>query len=87
MNDDIRQAVRGFLLDDALQGEDPSNLADDMALRTSGILDSMGVIRLTSLLEERFAIRIDAHETGVGNFDTVDAIVAFVSAKRGGEGA
>lgn len=87
MNDDIRSAVRAHLLDDALQGEDPANLADDLPLRTSGILDSMGVIRLTSFLEDRFAIRIEAHETGVDNFDTVDAIVAFVAAKRGTGGA
>lgn len=87
MNDDIRSAVRAHLLDDALQGEDPANLADDLPLRTSGVLDSMGVIRLTSFLEDRFAIRIEAHETGVDNFDTVDAIVAFVAAKRGTAGA
>ena len=87
MNDDIREAVRAHLLEDALEGEDPSNLTDDLPLRTSGILDSMGVIRLTYFLEERFAIRIDAHETGVDNFDSVAAIVAFVAGKRGTAGA
>ena len=83
MADEIRQAVRKFLLEDALAGEDPSNLADDLPLRTSGIVDSMGVIRLTSFLEERFGIRIEAHETGVENTDTVDAIVAFAESKLG----
>ncbi len=83
MNDeDIRTAVREFLLDDALAGEDPANLTDDLPLRTSGIIDSMGVIRLTSFLEQRFAIRIDAHEAGVDNFDSVAAIIAFVARKR-----
>ena len=43
----------------------------------------MGVIRLTSFLEERFGIRVDAHETGVENTDTVNAIVAFVASKIG----
>jgi len=82
-DDDIRTAVRGFILEDALVGEDPANLTDDLPLRTSGIIDSMGVIRLTSFLEERFGIRVDAHETGVENTDTVNAIVAFVVSKLG----
>lgn len=83
MDDQIRQAVRTFLLEDPLQGEDPANLTDDLPLRTSGIVDSMGVIRLTGFLEERFGIRIEAHETGVENTETVNAIVAFVESKRG----
>jgi len=82
-DDDIRTAVRDFILEDALVGEDPANLTDDLPLRTSGIIDSMGVIRLTSFLEDRFGIRVDAHETGVENTDTVNAIVAFVVSKLG----
>lgn len=82
-DDDIRAAVRSFLLEDALMGEDPANLTDDLPLRTSGIIDSMGVIRLTTFLEDRFGIRVEAHETGVENTDTVDAIVAFVTSKLG----
>ena len=82
-DDEIRGAVSGFILEDALVGEDPANLTDDLPLRTSGIIDSMGVIRLTSFLEERFGIRVDAHETGVENTDTVNAIVAFVTSKLG----
>lgn len=81
--EEIRDAVRVFILEDALVGEDPANLTDDLPLRTSGIIDSMGVIRLTSLLEDRFGIRVDAHETGVENTDTVNAIVAFVASKLG----
>lgn len=81
MDDQIRDAVRAYLLEDVLAGEDPSNLTDDLPLRTSGIIDSMGVIRLTSFLEARFDIRVEAHETGVENTDTVNAIVAFVDSK------
>lgn len=82
MSDEIRNAVREHLLADVLVGEDPSNLTDTLPLRTSGIIDSMGTIRLTGFLEERFGIRIEAHETGVENFDTVDSIVAFVESKQ-----
>lgn len=77
----VREKVRNFLLEDVLEGASPDSLADDMPLRTTGIVDSMGVIRLTGFLESTFGIRIEAYETGVENTDTVDAIVAFVESK------
>ena len=81
MAQDVRDKVRAFLLEDVLAGESPENLTDDLPLRTSGIIDSMGVIRLTGFLESTFGIRVEAHETGVENTDTVNAIVAFVESK------
>ena len=66
-----------------LPGEDPANLADDMPLRTSGVLDSMSTLRLVQFVEERFGITIEAHEAGVENFDRVDDMVAFVRRKLG----
>ena len=77
----VRETVRNFLLEDVLEGASPDSLADDMPLRTTGIVDSMGVIRLTGFLESTFGLRIEAYETGVENTDTVDAIVAFVESK------
>ncbi|MDG2032192.1 MAG: acyl carrier protein [Phycisphaerales bacterium] len=79
--DDIREKVRAFILDEILPGERPENLLDDMPLRTSGLIDSMGTIRMTSYLESTFGISIAAHETGVENFETVDSICQFVAAK------
>ena len=79
--DDIREKVRAFILDEILPGERPENLLDDMPLRTSGLIDSMGTIRMTSYLESTFGISIAAHETGVDNFETVDSICQFVADK------
>ena len=81
MPPNVRETVRNFLLEDVLEGASPDSLADDMPLRTTGIVDSMGVIRLTGFLESTFGLRIEAYETGVENTDTVDAIVAFVESK------
>ena len=83
-SDDVRDRIRSFILEEILPGESPENLKDDMPLRTSGLIDSMGTIRMTSHLESTFGISIAAHETGVENFETVDAIVAFVASKMAG---
>jgi acyl carrier protein len=83
MSDDLRAAVRDLILTEFLPGESPENLTDDMPLRTSGVIDSLAVLRLTAFLEERCRIRIEAHETGVEHFDSVDDIVRFAERKQG----
>ena len=81
---DVRDKVRAFILEEILPGESPENLHDDMPLRTSGLIDSMGTIRMTAYLEQTFGISSAAHETGVENFETVDSICAFVTGKLAG---
>jgi acyl carrier protein len=80
--DTIKQTVRDHVLAEYLPGESPENLLDTTPLRTSGILDSMATLRLVSFLEETFGITIEASETGVENFDSVEDIAAFVARKR-----
>lgn len=79
---DIADAVRDFILTHYLPGESPANLRDDMPLRTSGILDSLATLALISFIEERYGIEVQAHETGMDNFDRIADIAAFVERKR-----
>ncbi|MGE0593005.1 MAG: acyl carrier protein [Vicinamibacterales bacterium] len=81
--DSTKEAIRTYILNEYLPGESPSNLKDDTPLRTSGILDSMATLNLVSYLEQTFGIQIDAHETGVENFDRIEDIVALVASKKG----
>lgn len=82
MSDSTRDIIRSLILEEFLPGESPENLEDTTPLRTSGILDSMATIRLTTFLEEKFDIRIEAHETGVEHMDTVNDLVTLVESKR-----
>jgi acyl carrier protein len=80
--DSIKDTIRGYILDNYLQGESPSNLKDDTPLRTSGILDSVATLNLVTFLEETFGIEIDAHETGVADFDRIEDIASLVARKQ-----
>jgi len=79
--DEISQAVMQFL-SELLPPERLAGLQSNTALRTSGILDSMGMLRLIALIEDRFGIEVSASEAGVENFDRLQAIVAFIRRKR-----
>jgi acyl carrier protein len=81
--DNVKEELRQYILAEFLPGEKASNLRDDTALRTSGILDSVATLRLVSHVEEQYHIEVEAHEAGVANFDTIDSIAALIVAKGG----
>lgn len=79
---DVKNTLRDFIVAGYLPGESVSNLKDDMRLRTSGILDSLGTLALVSFIENRYSIVVEAHETGIDNFDTISDIAALVERKQ-----
>ena len=79
---DVKNAIRQFILTKYLPGESPDNLRDDTALRTSGILDSLATLGVVSFVEKEFGIEIEAHETDVDVFNTLDDMAALVARKK-----
>jgi acyl carrier protein len=79
---DVKDAIRQFILKKYLPGESADNLRDDTALRTSGILDSLATIGVVNFIEKEFAVEIEAHETDVDTFDTIQDMAALVERKR-----
>jgi acyl carrier protein len=75
----IRDPIVQFVVDEiAIDGP----IAHDHDLIDSDLLDSAGIVALLGFLEETFEISIDEDLDLVPeNFQTIDAIVFFVSAK------
>lgn len=78
---EIKQAIRVYILEEFLPGENPAALTDSTPLITGGILDSLATIKLVVFLEQRFQIQIQAHETMVDYLDTISDIAQLVSSK------
>jgi len=78
---DIGAAVRAYILDEFLPGEDPSTLTDTTPLITGGILDSLATVNLVLFLEKQFPIKVEAHETTVDYFNTIADIEQLVASK------
>ena len=81
--DNVKTQIRDYILREYLPGESADNLSEDTPLRTSGILDSMATLNLVTFVETTFGIEIDAHETGVDQFDRIADIAALVARKKG----
>ena len=80
--DEIRNAIRAFLIENIFEGKDNGQLKDDTALISSRIMDSIVALKLVSHLEEKFGIELEAHEVDQDNLDTINKMVDFVATKK-----
>ena len=78
---EIKDITKAYILEEFLPGENPAELTDSTPLITGGILDSLATIKLVAFLEQRFHIKIEAHETMVDYLDTLPDIAQLVSSK------
>jgi acyl carrier protein len=76
-----KEVIRAYILEAFLPGENPAELTDSTPLITGGILDSLSTIKLVVFLEERFQIKIQAHETMIDYLNTITDIAELVQSK------
>ena len=74
--DQIREFVK-----EAAQRKGVNDVTDTLSLVQSGVIDSLGIFRLVSFLEESLKVRISDEEIVGENFETIDDIDRFVTAK------
>jgi len=78
----IKATVKNFILNEFLPGEDPAALTDTTALVTTGILDSIAVLKAVTFMENQFGITIEPHEAVVENLNTLSDITRLVISKK-----
>lgn len=81
MDERTKQIIKEYLLKEFLPGERPEALTDSTPLISGGILDSIATLKLVAFLEERFEIRLEAHEASVEHMNTLDQIAGLVRSK------
>jgi acyl carrier protein len=78
---EIKEAIKEYILKEFLPGENPAELTESTPLVTGGILDSLATIKLVVFLEERFQIKIKSHETTIDYLNTISDIAQLVRSK------
>jgi acyl carrier protein len=73
--------VTAFICDELLRGDEQVSFAPDGSLISTGILDSLALLKLLLFLEEHFHFKIADGEVNPTNFETVNRIKAFIDTK------
>ena len=77
--------IEQFVLNELLYGGGPPTLAPDAPLISSGLLDSMDMLRLIAFIEEQFGVVVESEDVTSENFETLHYIKSFVEKKKKGD--
>jgi acyl carrier protein len=77
---EIAGIVTSYVRDELARSE-PASLGPTDSLISSGILDSIGLLRLVLFLEERFQVKVADGDLVPDNFETIERIVSFVESR------
>lgn len=80
--DDIKAALRRFIEDNFIMGTGSAALADADSFLEHHVLDSTGFLELIAHLEESYGIKVSDEEMVPENLDSLNALAAFVAAKK-----
>jgi acyl carrier protein len=72
-----------FIAREFLAGSSLESLDEDHPLISSGIIDSVGTMRLVLFLEETYGILIDARSISSGALDSISAIRRLLADHKG----
>ncbi len=76
-----KEAIRTFIIENFLYGQDDHTLTDEVSFLEKGIIDSTGVLELVSFVEEKFGFSVTDDEIIPDNFDSISKLADFVAKK------
>lgn len=78
---DNKELLRTFIMNELCEGKTLRQLSDDEPLVESGIIDSLGILKLLAFLDETFGIILSEEELTPENFSNFNILCAFIEKK------
>lgn len=75
----IQNTLQEFISQELLSGS--FEVETDESLLADGMVDSLGMLRLVTFIEETYDTRIPPEDLIIENFHTIDVIVGYLSEK------
>lgn len=75
----MKEKIRNFIVENFLFGE--RKLEEDEPLFESGIIDSLGLIKLLAFIDETFNISMNMSEINIEDFNTLNDIMKTIQSK------
>ena len=75
---EVENTLKHFIATELMYSDDDQALSSDEPLLGSGIVDSLGIMRLVSYIEEEFGVAVPEDQLVPEHFQTVNHLAAFV---------
>ncbi len=76
----IQQQLEKFIAQELLLGQE-TTIDPDQSLTSSGIIDSLSLLRIIAFIEDTFQVEIDDTELSPDHFETLNVMVALIEGK------
>jgi acyl carrier protein len=77
----IKDQIRQFVNDELAAAKGVTVTSDDESLIDNGVVDSLGIFRLVTFLEENFGVKVGDEEISAENLQSVNVIEQLVLSK------
>lgn len=77
----IKSILENYIFEELLVSDGRVKIDPDESLISSGVIDSLSLLRLISFVEERFGIRIEDFEVVPDNFESINVMEALIAGK------
>ncbi len=78
----VKAQIRQFITKNFPLARQQANFTDTDSLFNSGIVDSLGVLDLVTLIEDEFGVIVADEDLLAKNFETIEHMATFVQAKQ-----
>jgi len=78
----LKDQIREFIQVQLAEPKGITSFTDDESLMESGVIDSLGIFRLVSFIEEELRVRISDDEINADSLKSVNTIEELVVRKR-----
>lgn len=82
MADTIETALRSFITENFLFGDESRTIAGSDSLIQNDLMDSTGILELVAFLEDHFGISVADEDIMPENLDSIDRITAYVARQQ-----
>lgn len=77
----VTEILRSFIMNEIAAGQGLKDLDENLSLLETGILDSLGILKLVAFIETQFRLKVEDEEMIPENFETLSHISEMISHK------
>lgn len=77
-----QEILTRYVADELLASSNGLALTADDNLLTSGLIDSLGIMRLITYIEEQFGVEVLPEDVTIDNFRTINVIAGYLQSRQ-----